>query len=243
MTSIVLGENLDTHKDITISDTERTSGMYVIGGMGVGKSTLLTGVFLGDILNGHGGMFIDVDGDSINALLPRIPEERMQDVILLDPGSDDRYVGINPLAGVQSSRDSDRVIQIFKRLWNIGPETPNLENTLRACLLTLWYNKKTIAEMHLLLRDEVFRQACIASLPSSISSEWVRWYWEQDFGKWYKHIQLERSDSTLNKILQLLMIENTAYVVSQSNTTLDFRKLMDEQKIILLRLSLKDLGE
>src|SRR5260221_12046834 len=39
------------------------------------------------------------------------------------------------------------------------------------------------------------------------------------------------------------MIENTAYVVSQSNSTLDFRKLMDEQKIILLRLSLKDLGE
>src|SRR5260221_4277645 len=39
------------------------------------------------------------------------------------------------------------------------------------------------------------------------------------------------------------MIENTAYVVSQANTTLDFRTLMDENKIILLRLSLKDLGE
>src|SRR6266700_2951930 len=105
MTSIVLGENLDTHKDITISDTERTSGMYVIGGTGVGKSTLLTGVFLGDILNGHGGLFIDVDGDSINELLPRIPQERMEDVILLDLAElakMGRYIGINPLAALKT---------------------------------------------------------------------------------------------------------------------------------------------
>src|SRR6266516_1578930 len=42
---IMLGHNIDTDKDIFITDTARTSGMYVIGGTRVGKSTLLTGVF------------------------------------------------------------------------------------------------------------------------------------------------------------------------------------------------------
>jgi len=241
-TPVVLGNDRNTDKDTRIKYEERTSGMSVIGGSGTGKTTLLIQVALADITNGHAVFFIDVDGDSINELLPRIPIHRMRDVILLDLSDTKRYIGLNPLAGIKTSTDADRYMQVFKRLWHIGPETPNLENTLRASLLTLSYCGLTVAEMPLLLRDEAFRKQCITHIPSSLSDDWLRWYWEEDYEKLYKQLRTEPASSTLNKVLQLLTMKQVAYAVSQSNT-LNLRKLIDERKIILLRLSLQDLGE
>src|SRR2546421_8057175 len=128
------------------------SGMHVLGGMGVGKSSLATAVAIDDSKNGHGLLFIDTDGDSSNQLLLNIPQERMNDVILLDLvelGKRGRFIGVNPV----TLADADRTMQIFKMRWKIGSETPRLENTLRACLLTLAYNKLTIAEIPVLLHN------------------------------------------------------------------------------------------
>lgn len=243
---VVIGRNLKTDKDIIITDTERTSGLHVLGGTGTGKSTLATRISLGDILNGHGLLFIDVEGDSIDDLLPHIPQERMDDVILLDLvelGERGRYIGINPLFGVKTSRDVDRYMQIFKSLWNIGPETPRLENTLRALLLTLAYCKLSISEIPALFRDAAFRGRCVASIPSSLATDWVRWYWQNDFNKLNAHLQTERSDTILNKVLQFLMTEAVSYPISQYTNTVDFRELMEQKKIILLRLSVQELGK
>src|SRR5204862_5591059 len=110
-----------------------------------------------------------VDGDSIDQVLPRIPQERMQDVILLDLAElakVGRYIGVNPLPALNKETDVDtdaaidRYMHVFKLLWNIGKDTPRLENTLRASLLTLAINGLTIAEMPFLLRDKDFRKRC-----------------------------------------------------------------------------------
>src|SRR5438876_12303709 len=111
--SVVLGTNTKTEKDVTITDEERLSGMHFLGATQTGKTTLLTGMFYQDIQNGHGGLFVDVDGDSIDELLPRIPQERMKDVLLLDfaeLAKMGRYIGINALAALKTDADPDGVV-------------------------------------------------------------------------------------------------------------------------------------
>src|SRR5439155_11359385 len=154
----------------------------------------------------------------------------MNDVVLLDFSIRDRFIGINHLA---AEEDIERYIELFKRLWNIGPETPNLENTLRASLLTLQYNNLTLDKMPDLLRDKVFRASCIANIPTTLPASFVRDFWEKGFYLHNVQEQIHSSDSTLNKVLQFLMDKYIAYIVAQNRTTLNVRKdILDHKKIL-----------
>src|SRR5947209_6203705 len=98
--SVTIGRFAKTNNPLTVTDKERASGMHVLGGTGTGKSTVAQLVAREDIKNGHGLLFVDTDGDSINKLLPHIPTGRMKDVILLDLeelAKQARYIGLNPV--------------------------------------------------------------------------------------------------------------------------------------------------
>src|SRR5438105_1656478 len=123
--SVVLGRNTKTTTDITISYEERLRSLSVVGATGTGKSTLLTGMVLQAIKNGECVLLFAVEPDIINGLLVHMPKERMEDVVLLDFSDRRRFLGINYTA---EDQDIERAIELFKRLWDIGPHTPNLEN-------------------------------------------------------------------------------------------------------------------
>ena len=78
-------------------DSDRLRHTYMIGKTGVGKSTLFANMALQDILNFHGVCFIDPHGESIDWLLGRIPEGRLEDVALFDPSDAEYPVGLNLL--------------------------------------------------------------------------------------------------------------------------------------------------
>ncbi len=96
--SVVLGTNTNTGKDIIITNQERLRGISVVGTTGTGKSSLLTSIALQAVKNGESLVYIDVDNRSINDLLVRIPQARMNDVVLLDFSSPDRFIERNHLA-------------------------------------------------------------------------------------------------------------------------------------------------
>src|SRR5205814_2795626 len=134
------------------------------------------------IENGYGVFFVDTKGDSIDKLLPLIPQKRFDDgdVILLDLGElakQGRYIGLNPI----TLTDADRTLQIFKMRWEIPPAYANLENTLRNVLLTLAYNGLTIEEIPELLENVLFRKRCVDRLPQTHVWNKVRKYWEKDY--------------------------------------------------------------
>lgn len=69
----------------------------VLGGTGMGKSTLLERFILDDILNGRGVVVIDPHDEMVERLLGRIPKKLAQKVILLDVADNARPLGINLL--------------------------------------------------------------------------------------------------------------------------------------------------
>src|SRR5687768_38144 len=95
---VTLGRDSETGQKITIGDIERRSGLYILGRPRSGKTTLIKNILVQDIANGHGVFFLDPHGDAIEDLQQRIPADRRDDVIVLDPTDETYAYGINLLA-------------------------------------------------------------------------------------------------------------------------------------------------
>ena len=62
--------------------------LHVLGPTGTGKSTLLLNLIVQDIAAGRGVVVIDPKGDLVEEVLRRVPEERADDVVVLDPADE-----------------------------------------------------------------------------------------------------------------------------------------------------------
>jgi hypothetical protein len=82
--------------------------LHAIGPTGTGKSTLLLNLITQDMEDGRSVVVIEPKGDLIDDVLKRIPESRLDDVILLDPNDKRFPVGLNPLAPSGRSPEAHR---------------------------------------------------------------------------------------------------------------------------------------
>src|SRR3990170_7056102 len=73
-----------------IKRADRRRHLYMVGKSGVGKSKLLELLIRQDIAYGYGLCLIDPHGDVIEAILDFVPENRIDDVVMIDP-SDFHY--------------------------------------------------------------------------------------------------------------------------------------------------------
>jgi len=91
--SVTLGTDIQTGNTITLGDTERCSGLYVLGKPGMGKSTLLTNMLDYDMVHGNSVFFLDPHGEAISDLLhgcKAIPVAlEYENILLLDPTDED----------------------------------------------------------------------------------------------------------------------------------------------------------
>src|SRR5262245_44426873 len=83
-----------------IKRTDRRRHLYIIGKSGVGKSKLLELFIRQDIFYGHGICLIDPHGETIDAVLDFVPENRIDDVVIIDPSDVEFPVSFNPLVNV-----------------------------------------------------------------------------------------------------------------------------------------------
>ena len=153
----------------------------LLGPTGAGKSTALAHLALADIHAGRGVLLIDPKTDLVADILARIPEQRRDDVVVIDPTSS-RPVGINPLARAQTTRSAlsssgggvlgggaspelvaDTVLAtlkgVFAESWGV-----RVEQVLAAALVTLARTPgATLVDLPLLLTNAAYRQRLIAA--------------------------------------------------------------------------------
>lgn len=153
----------------------------LLGPTGAGKSTALAHLALADIHAGRGVLLIDPKTDLVADILARIPEQRRDDVVVIDPTSS-RPVGINPLARTQTARGvsspvggsapggsaspelvADTVLATFKGVfaesWGV-----RVEQVLAAALVTLARTPgATLVDLPLVLTNTAYRQRLIAA--------------------------------------------------------------------------------
>nr|WP_282569550.1 type IV secretion system DNA-binding domain-containing protein [Actinomyces naeslundii] len=159
----------------------------LLGPTGAGKSTALAHLALADIHAGRGVLLIDPKTDLVADILARIPEQRRDDVVVIDPTSS-RPVGINPLARTQTAHGAaspsaqggqsvaaalpgtsspelvaDTVLATFKGVfaesWGV-----RVEQVLSAALVTLARTLgATLVDLPLVLTNTAYRQRLIAA--------------------------------------------------------------------------------
>lgn len=79
-------------KEIRIKTEDRFRHFYVIGQTGTGKSSIMQVMARQDFENGEGLAIMDPHGDLVKDLLPFVPRERADDVIVFNPSDDARPI-------------------------------------------------------------------------------------------------------------------------------------------------------
>src|SRR5208282_2031560 len=143
-----------------IKRADRRAHMYVIGKTGTGKSTLLETLIRQDIVRGEGVGLLDPHGDLAEKVLAGIPEERMRDLLYLDPVGPDP-LGFNPLENVPPLKRplaAAGLLEVFKKIW-ADSWGPRLEHILRNSLVALLDQPSaTLGDILQLLTDSTFRR-------------------------------------------------------------------------------------
>ncbi|MFI6291952.1 type IV secretory system conjugative DNA transfer family protein [Nonomuraea sp. NPDC050790] len=232
---------------LVLRPEDRLRHVYALGPTGVGKSTLLANMALGDLTVGYGLVLIDPKGDLVETVLARVPDEHAERVIVLDPSQTSRPLGFNPLAAGRGEQARelavDRTLHIFRELYRAfwGPRT---DDVLRAALLTLASvpapdgSAFTLCEVPELLSSSVLRQFVVRN---SMLPEVLRSYWTS-FEAMSEGEQQAHVGPVMNKLRALTMRTVTRLMVGQ-NTGLDLGEVMRRRQVLLVSLAKGSLGE
>lgn len=221
----------------TVTDAQRFTHMHVIGATGTGKSTFLLNNIVQDIGNGNGLALIDPHGDLVEAVLKRIPEYRLKDVILIDPSDPEYSVGFNILKANSElekevlSSDLVSVFQKFSTSWG-DQMTSVLANTLLAFLESS--QGGTLLDVRRFLIEPAFR----ASVLKTVSDASINYYWNSEF----PIIKTNSVGSILTRLDSFLRPKAIRHMVAQKEG-LNFAEIVNDQKILLIKLSHGLIGE
>lgn len=248
---LLLGYNdyRNTKTEIRITDNDRRRHMYVIGQTGVGKSNYLQEMAKKDAKSGKGFCFIDPHGDAIEDILTAIPKERAEDVIIFDPSDTGRPIGINmleydPNHPEQKTFVINEMIGIFDQLYDMkATGGPMFEQYMRNAMLLIMEDPEsgsTLMEIPKVLADEEFRRYKLSKCANPI----VR-----DF--WLKEAEKAGGEAALANMVPYITSKLTTFIsndmmrpiIAQQKSTLNFRELMDNGKIVLINLSKGKIGE
>ncbi|MBT6401054.1 DUF87 domain-containing protein [candidate division WWE3 bacterium] len=232
--------------DIFQKREDRRRHTYIIGQTGTGKSTELMFMVQQDIKNGEGLCLIDPHGSDIDELLETIPPERAEDVILFDVSDYERPLGLNILEA-ETEEQKNMVINAFISLLyklydpnRTGMIGPQLERTVRNVMLTAMTDPEaTLVDVLRLLIDGEYYKKFLPQLQDPL----VKRYWTDEIANtsdFHKSEKLGYMVSKFDRFVTERMMRN---IIGQPKSPLDFAKIMEEKKILLVDLSKGKIGE
>lgn len=226
-------------RPVALSLEARYRHLAVTGPTGTGKTNLLTQICVSDLHAGHGLVVIDPKGELVQRVAERLPESRLDQVILLDPSDATRPVGYNPLRA-SSNRELvvEQVLGVMRTIWraNWGPRTDEI---LRACLYTLTaVDGMTICEIAPLLTDPAFRRRLLSRVDDPFG---VEQFWAS-FEGWSEAEQASNVAPLLNKVRALTMRPRLRAVLGQADPAIDFGRIVGERQVLLVNLAAGRLG-
>ena len=249
--------------DVRMPQHDRSRHTYVLGATGTGKSVLLYNMAVQDMRLGHGLAVIDPHGDLYDQLVAAVPPERKRDLVLIDPDDERFCPGLNPLDFngkpdmAQASRVASDMLDIFNQLYDMRVAGgPLFEEYFRNSLLLAVAGPHggplesdgpipTLASIVHVLRDRTWRDKCISRLDSVYSKDAAA-----QVHQFFKSAQSTSGDQSFANHVPYVSVKLTRFVTNATlrklfcagRSTVDFRQLIDDRKIVLINLSKGDLG-
>jgi Type IV secretion-system coupling protein DNA-binding domain len=226
----------NTKTKFGIKAKDRTRHMYIIGKTGMGKSTMLENLAIQDIQNDEGIIFIDPHGSAAVKLLDYVPKHRIDDVIYFAPADTDYPISFNVLEQVPKDKRNavaSGLMNAFKKIW-VDAWSSRMEYLLNYSLLALLdVPGSTLLGINRLLSDKHYRKHIIDQVEDPI----VKNFWNNEFTKYNDKYASEAVAPIQNKIGQFISNPLVRNIIGQEKSTIDFRKIMDEKKILIINLS------
>lgn len=241
--SLVEGTRIGTcnragcEEPVSIPPKVRTCHVHIIGRPGSGKSTLMGHSIMDDIERGCGVALIDPHGSLVRDLLCMIRKEHADRVIYLNP-ADPLYVPLwNPLhSGAlpdpgRAASDLVRTFQSIVEGWG-----DRLAHLLRHAFFALLHvpgaSMRDVADL-LRKGTPASNQIIRLILESPMTNDLARAFWTEDFPGYGK----DDLRPPQHKLSKLLLGGTVAMMLSQPESRINLRQIMDEGRILLVDLS------
>ena len=251
--AIYLGENKHhgTVTPIGLTESERERHLYIIGGTGNGKTTMLLYGITQDIKNGKGLAIIDPHGDLAETVLKHIPEDRIKDVVYMNPDDLKHPIGMNllelpeGLEGDDLIREKDLVtettVSVMRKIFSDDDSGGHrIEYVLRNAIQTaLTLENPTLFTIFELLNNAKFRRSVI----SGLKDENLKNFWKNELGKAGDMQKVKMAAGITAKIGRFLFSGSAKRVLEQEKSTIDFEDILDSGKILICNFSKGLLGE
>jgi len=222
--------------------SDRRQHLFLIGKSGVGKSTLLRNLILGDIAAGEGIGLIDPHGDLAEEILDHLPPSRSRDVIYFNPSDLEYPIAFNILKN--DGADSihllaSSIVSAFKSIWRES-WGPRLEHILYHTIAALGEcPNSSILGVPRMLLDERYRDWVVGQVRDPA----VRSFWEGEFAGYDRRFIAEASSPILNKVGRLIASPVTRHILGQVRRAVDLREVMDHRRIFIANLAKGKIGE
>jgi ABC-type phosphonate transport system ATPase subunit len=241
-TERTLGESLhpaQRGRQVVVPEHTSLHHLHVIGPTGSGKSTLLANLITADITAGRSVLVIEPKGDLISDVLARIPADRRDDVVLLEPNPQ-RSVGVNVLAGEpdQAERRADQIVNLLAELHhgNLGPRSTDV--ALHALITASRLPDGTLTDVPTLLTNPAFRRWALAQVADPlVLSPWWSWFDGLSDGERGQVVA-----PLLNKLRAFLVRDALRRMLGQADPKFALDELFAKRRIVLVNTNKGNLG-
>ncbi len=235
-------------KPIRLSTNDRRRHTYIIGQTGTGKSVLLENLAFQDMMDGRGFAFVDPHGDSVEALLGKVPKERVEDIIYFNPGDMTNPIGLNMFEFDHPDQKDFLVQEAINMLYGLydpghtGIVGPRLEHIFRNAALLLMSdpNGGTFIDIPKLLIDQDFMKSKL----KYVTDQTVLDFWTKEFPESQKSNEAGEVISwVVSKFGPFISNDAMRNIIGQVHSGFNLRDIMDNKKILLVNLSKGRMGE
>jgi hypothetical protein len=224
--------------------TSRTLAQPVVGGLshtliagpsGVGKSALICNLIVQDLQAGRGCLLVDGKGDLAEDVQARVPDDRVDDVIVLDPASNLGVPGLrvfgrgdHELAELTADLILGILADIFADSWG-----PLSARWLRAGLVLLARDPQaTLADFPFVFTHDAFRRRLVSRTKDPLAR--ATWAAFEAMGSQERAHQLA---APLNKIEEVIGRRVVRSILAQPNPKLDMNDVLRSGKVVIVSLA------
>lgn len=236
--------NID--EKLFLAPEAKAKHVYLIGGTGSGKTTLIKHLIREDIQHGNGFALLEPHSDLCDSVVSFISslwadkglndkEAIAKRTILVEPFNAQAVVPFNPL---EISADNPvypcilELVQVFNQRWQ-DSWGPRMAELLRASLVALAENGLTLLECPSLLVNTRFRN----SLLDNLQNEEIKEYFVHRYNKLREWDKVKYREPVLNKVLEFLTDKNIRHALGLSKSSVNFQEAMNESKWLILNFA------
>lgn len=218
--------------DVYVCEADRRQHALLCGATGTGKSTCMINLLLRDIERGDGALLVDPKGDAVQAVLSRYPAHRASDLVVLDP-SREPMISFNPLVHADVDDIREAVRQLYADSWGV-----RISRLVHNSLVVLKATPGAgLSDLYQLLVDDKMRRRALAR----VEDPFCLTFWRSEFDELSPSERRQWVEPVLHRLQPFLGNRMVRRALSGAGS-IDFRRAMDDGKVVLADLSQGRLG-